>query len=183
MWIENREVRVNGKLEKRYCFVERYKSTLTGKYRKVSVTYGKKTPQVVKAATQELERKINKALAEESEFVQTATLSQVSTAFLEQYQKRVQPSTYKNGALFIKKFVDDFGHDTIISNISQRSLNRYFNDMLYNNERDLTNGTVRAIKNKVSVLFDFAVTYGYLMIFSRKSRDFSHGMDRPCQVL
>lgn len=162
MWIENREVLVNGKLENRYCFVERYKSTLTGKYRKVSVTYGKKTPQVVKAATQELERKINKALAEESEFVQTATLSQVSTAFLEQYQKRVQPSTYKNGALFIKKFVDDFGHDTIISNISQRSLNRYFNDMLYNNERDLTNGTVRAIKNKVSVLFDFAVTYGYL---------------------
>lgn len=81
MWIENREVLVNGKLEKRYCFVERYKSTLTGKYRKVSVTYGKKTPQVVKAATQELERKINKALAEESEFVQTATLSQVSTAF------------------------------------------------------------------------------------------------------
>ena len=53
MWIENREVLVNGKLENRYCFVERYKSTLTGKYRKVSVTYGKKTPQVEKAATQE----------------------------------------------------------------------------------------------------------------------------------
>lgn len=47
MWIEQRSV--HGKV--RYCFIERYKSSLTGHYRRVSVTYGKKTPQVVKAAT------------------------------------------------------------------------------------------------------------------------------------
>lgn len=49
--------------------------------------------QIIKAATQELEHKINKVLAEENEFVQTAVLAQISATFLDQYQKCVQPNT------------------------------------------------------------------------------------------
>ena len=51
MWIEKTK-------QGNYKFVERYKSSLTGRYRRVSVTYGKKSPQVKKTATQELEKKI-----------------------------------------------------------------------------------------------------------------------------
>ena len=60
--------------------------------------------QIIKVATQELEHKINKALTEENEFVQTAVLTQISATFLDQCQKCVQPNTYKNDGLFIKKF-------------------------------------------------------------------------------
>jgi len=122
-----------------YCFVERYKSTLTRKYRKVSVTYVKKMSQIIKVATQELEHNINKALTEENEFVQTAVLTQISATFLDQCQKCVQPNTYKNDGLFIKKFIDDFGHDTIINNISIQSLKRYFNNDC------LTNGAITTL--------------------------------------
>lgn len=95
--------------------------------------------QIMKAATQELEHKINKVLAEENEFVQTAVLAQISATFLDQYQKCVQPNTYKNDGLFIKKFIDDFGHDTIINNISIQSLKRYFNNDC------LTNGAITTL--------------------------------------
>lgn len=49
--------------------------------------------QIIKAATQELEHKINKVLAGENEFVQIAVLAQISATFLDQYQKCVQPNT------------------------------------------------------------------------------------------
>lgn len=95
--------------------------------------------QIIKVATQELEHKINKALTEENEFVQTAVLTQISATFLDQCQKCVQPNTYKNDGLFIKKFIDDFGHDTIINNISIQSLKRYFNNDC------LTNGAITTL--------------------------------------
>ena len=57
MWVEKYTVR--GKV--RYRFGENYKSPLTGKYKKVSVSYLKNNNQTKKAAAIELAKKIEKA--------------------------------------------------------------------------------------------------------------------------
>lgn len=158
MWIEKRLVQ--GKT--RYCFIERYKSSLTGRYKRVSVTYGKKTPQVVKAATRELEEKIQKALAEEGRAVRKITMQELETRFLDDYEKQVRYNTYHNGEIFLDEFVEACGPSTRPSAVTTVWLNRYFNDQLYRKDRPLTNGTVRAKKGKVALLLDYAVSYGFL---------------------
>lgn len=158
MWIEQRSI--HGKV--RYCFIERYKSSLTGHYRRVSVTYGKKTPQVVKAATRELEEKIQKALAEEGHAIRKTTLQELETRYLKEYEKQVRYNTYHVGKLFLDEFVKACGPDIQPRNITTVWLNRYFNDQLYRKDCPLTNGTVRAKKGKVALLFDYAVSYGFL---------------------
>lgn len=158
MWIEKRSV--DGKA--RYCFIERYKSSLTGHYRRVSVTYGKKTPQVVKTATRELEEKIQKALAEEGHAIRKITLQELEDRYLEEYEKQVRYSTYHNGKLFLDEFVKTCGADTQPRAITTVWLNRYFNNQLYRKDNPLTNGTVRSKKGKIALFFDYAYSYGYL---------------------
>lgn len=158
MWIEQRSV--HGKV--RYCFIERYKSSLTGRYRRVSVTYGKKTPQVVKAATRELEEKIQKALAEEGRAVRKITMQELETRFLDDYEKQVRYNTYHNGEIFLDEFVKACGPSTRPSTITTVWLNRYFNDQLYRDKLPLTNGTVKSKKSAINLLFNYAVSFGFL---------------------
>ena len=158
MWIEKRSVQ--GKT--RYCFIERYKSSLTGHYRRVSVTYGKKTPQVVKAATRELEEKIQKALAEEGQVVRKITMQELETRFLDDYEKQVRYNTYHNGEIFLDEFVKACGPSTRPSAITTVWLNRYFNDQLYRDKLPLTNGTVKSKKSAINLLFNYAVSFGFL---------------------
>ena len=158
MWIEKRSVQ--GKT--RYCFIERYKSSLTGHYRRVSVTYGKKTPQVVKAATRELEEKIQKALAEEGRAVRKITMQELETRFLDDYEKQVRYNTYHNGEIFLDEFVKACGPSTRPSAITTVWLNRYFNDQLYRDKLPLTNGTVKSKKSAINLLFNYAVSFGFL---------------------
>ena len=158
MWIEKRSVQ--GKT--RYCFIERYKLSLTGHYRRVSVTYGKKTPQVVKAATRELEEKIQKALAEEGQAVRKITMQELETRFLDGYEKQVRYNTYHNGEIFLDEFVKACGPSTRPSAITTVWLNRYFNDQLYRDKRPLTNGTVKSKKGAINLLFNYAVSFGFL---------------------
>lgn len=158
MWIEKRSVQ--GKT--RYCFIERYKSSLTGHYRRVSVTYGKKTPQVVKAATRELEEKIQKALAEEGQAVRKITMQELETRFLDDYEKQVRYNTYHNGEIFLDEFVKACGPSTRPSAITTVWLNRYFNDQLYRDKLPLTNGTVKSKKSTINLLFNYAVSFGFL---------------------
>ena len=153
MWIEKTK-------QGNYKFVERYKSSLTGRYRRVSVTYGKKSPQVKKTATQELEKKITDELAAEGHAVKKATIKQLETAFLKDYKKRVRISTYVNGDVLLRGFIHEAGEDTLVTKITTIWLNRFFRSLLYDQKQ--TNGTVRAVKGKVNQFFTYATTYGYL---------------------
>ena len=61
MWVETRKIdnpdsKSKKSLVTRYKFVERYKSPLTGKYHKVSVTYDKLNNRVRKDAAFQLEQ-------------------------------------------------------------------------------------------------------------------------------
>lgn len=156
MWIE--KVTTGGKV--RYKYNERYKSSLTGRYKRVSVTYGKRNSQVVKAATRELEKKIENALNQEGKTTHEITLGELKDQYLAQYKKRVQPSTYQLGEQAIRLFVDEIGKNVVINNITLNRLNRYFNDLLY--KHDNTNSTTRTYRGKIKLLFGYAVTYGYL---------------------
>lgn len=158
MWIEERSVK--GKT--RYCFIERYKSTLTGRYKRVSVTYGKKTPQVVKTATRELETKIQRALAKEGQGIQQITLQDLESRFLDEYKDRVRYKTFDNCKMFLGQFVAACGPDTLSQNITPVWINNYLSDQLYRKNRPLTNGTVRVKKIEITLLFEYAVNHGYL---------------------
>ncbi|PWT69807.1 site-specific integrase, partial [Limosilactobacillus reuteri] len=128
MWIE--KVTTGNKV--RYKYTERYKSTLTGRYKRVSVTYGKKTPQVVKTATRELEVKIRKALSKEQAHETNIELGKLRDKFLTAYEKRVALKTYQTNKTLLDKVVDDIGEHTIAKNITTTYFNNYLEERLYN---------------------------------------------------
>ena len=153
MWIEQTK---DGK----YKFVERYKSSLTGRYRRVSVTYGKKIPQVRKEATRVLEKRITDALAKEGHAVKRATVEELVNAFLDQYKQQVRITTWNTADALLRSFVKQAGKDTRINTLTTVWLNRFLADLLY--KTNLSNGTVRETRAKLSLLYDFGVSYGYL---------------------
>lgn len=158
MWIEKRMV--HGK--PRYCFIERYKSSLTGCYKRVSVTYGKKTRQVQKEATRELEDKIQEALAKEGHAVRDITMEQLEKNFLNTYIKQVRYNTYHNAKVILDRFINNIGKSSRPTSITTIWLNRYFSNQLYRDQCPLCNNTVRDKKGKINLLLTYAVDYGYL---------------------
>ncbi|MCH5385884.1 tyrosine-type recombinase/integrase [Limosilactobacillus reuteri] len=158
MWIE--KVTTGNKV--RYKYTERYKSTLTGRYKRVSVTYGKKTPQVVKTATRELEVKIRKALSKEQAHETNIELGKLRDKFLTAYEKRVALKTYQTNKTLLDKVVDDIGEHTIAKNITTTYFNNYLEERLYNPKKPLKNSTVRAIRKALSIMFKWAVSHGEL---------------------
>lgn len=158
MWIE----KVTSGNNVRYKYIERYKSSLTGRYRRVSVTYGKKTPQVVKAATRELEGKITNALNKEQTHETNIELGKLRDKFFIAYEKRVALKTYQTNKVLLDKVVADIGEHAIAKNITTTYFNNYLEERLYNPKKPLKNSTVRAIRKALSIMFKWAVSHGEL---------------------
>ncbi|WP_242363524.1 tyrosine-type recombinase/integrase [Limosilactobacillus antri] len=156
MWVETYTVK--GKA--RYRFVERYKSSLSGRYKRVSISYGKDTAQVRKMATKELAEKIRNALALEGASIKDATILQLKEKFFKQYKQQVRISTWTNADILLRDFIKTIGPDAHVQNVTTIWLNRYLSKLLY--DKELTNGTVRAVKSKINQLFKFALNYGYI---------------------
>ena len=110
-----------------YKFIKRYKSSLTGRYKRVTVTYGKDTPQVRNAATRELERKINDALAKEKATDSDIRLKELNAKFLAVYQQKVSLKTYQTNSNLLLKAERDIGGDAIARNITTTFLNNGYN--------------------------------------------------------
>lgn len=158
MWVE--KITTGQKI--RYKYIERYKSILTGRYKRVSVTYGKKTPQVVKTATRELEIKIRKALDKEQAHETDIELGDLRDEFLDAYEKRVALKTYQTNKVLLDKAVSDIGENVIAKNITTTYFNNYLEQRLYNPDHPLKNSTVRAIRKALSIMFKWAISHGKL---------------------
>lgn len=169
MWIEKREIEINDPKNKgkkksviRYKYIERFKSPLTGKYKKVSITFNKNNASVRKEATFQLEEKIKQSIQKENSVNTNITLQELKDKFLDLYKQQSAYSTYYSAKNGLKRFCNDFGNDTLAKKISPKMLNKYLDDRLYNEDKPLTNGGILLIKKHISLLFKFAVKYGYL---------------------
>lgn len=108
MWVEQTK---KGK----YKFIERYTDPLTGKYRRVSVTLDKNTPQSRKQAQKALVAKIRKAESGESEKI---TLGELVEKYREEQKKTIKASTYARNYSACKSIMGILGTDTIVSHMS-----------------------------------------------------------------
>lgn len=153
MWIET--------VGNKYKFVERYKSTLTGRYKRVSVTYGKKTNQVKKAATQELEKRIRKALSKEQATDTDITFKELNDRFLAMYKKKSAFKTYQTNSGLLRKVEKDVGGNAIARKMSTTFWNTYIDKRLYG-PSPVTNSTAKLIKTCISLSYQWGVRHGML---------------------
>lgn len=108
MWVEQTK---KGK----YKFIERYTDPLTGKYRRVSVTLDKDTPQSRKHAQKALAEKIRQAEAGKPENI---TLSKLIEKYREEQKKTIKASTYARNYSACNSIMEILGSDTIISRMN-----------------------------------------------------------------
>ncbi len=158
MWVEKYTVR--GKV--RYRFGENYKSPLTGKYKKVSVSYLKNNNQTKRAAAIELAKKIEKAKQKEYFTDKDISLRKLADKFLTIYKQRVAVNTYYNAFRGLKRICNDLGNDTLANKITTEILNRYLDQKLYDPDKPLTNASIQNYKKYLSMTYKFGVKYGYL---------------------
>ena len=158
MWVEKYTVR--GKV--RYRFGENYKSPLTGKYKKVSVSYLKNNNQTKRAASIELAKKIEKAKQKEYFTDKDISLRNLADKFLTIYKQRVAVNTYYNAFRGLKRICNDLGNDTLANKITTEILNRYLDQKLYDPDKPLTNASIQNYKKYLSMTYKFGVKYGYL---------------------
>ena len=111
MWVEQTK---KGK----YKFIERYTDPLTGKYRRVSVTLDKDTPQSRKQAQKAILKKIEdaeKATRTESDDM---TLSDLVELYREEQKQTVKASTYQRSYFACETLKNILGSDTKLKNLT-----------------------------------------------------------------
>lgn len=157
MWVE----KYKSKKGIRYRFLERYTDPLSGKKRKISVSYTKNNVRTKKQAQLELDQLISDIKQKKTSAINsTITLEQLAKEFLKIYQKRVAQNTYYNAYHGLKNICKDLGFDTLANNITTEMLNRYLDKKLYNPSHPLTNAAIQNTKKYLSMLFKFGVKYG-----------------------
>ena len=167
MWVETRKIdnpdsKSKKSLVTRYKFVERYKSPLTGKYHKVSVTYDKLNNRVRKDAAFQLEQKIKEAINSEQQIDTNITIRELADKFLKLYKEQVAYTTFYSATLGLRRFCKDFGKDTIANRITTKMLNQYLDERLYSKSKPLTNAGIQLVKKHISLLFKYGIKYGYV---------------------
>lgn len=108
MWVEQTK---KGK----YKFIERYTDPLTGKYKRVSVTLDKDTPQSRKQAQKAISKKIEAAEFGEPKKI---TLGELIEKYREDQKKTIKASTYARNYSACNSIMEILGSDTIISRMN-----------------------------------------------------------------
>ena len=131
MWAEETK---DGKTK----FREQYKDPLTGKYRKVSVTYDKNTNQTRRKAQIALERKIEYKLQhiQDGTIKQGVTLGQTIKEWEPIYKKQVLSGTFYSWLSYKKQIKSRIGYDTLINKVTPKYLINLFENMLYKEDYD-----------------------------------------------
>lgn len=155
MWAETTK---DGKTK----FREQYKDPLTGKYKKVSVTYDKNTNQTRRKAQIVLESKIRDKLSRtiDDQVVEGITLKRLADEWYEEYKKRVSPTTAYHAGNTKKTILKLFGEDILVNKITSRLVSAIFNDYLYGNHphsNDMTKKTLWKLRQmlKYGVIHEY----------------------------
>ena len=145
-----------------YRFVAFYKSPLTGRRRKVSVTKDKLNSRTENAARRELDEIIRQRIATEGDGTIEITLGELAKKFLAEREKQIKPSTFHNAKVFINQFVRTIGDRARVDKITTVMINRYLQNLLYRNVKPVSNSSARSIRYHLRTMFKYAVKYGYL---------------------
>lgn len=145
----------NGK----YKFFERYKDPYTEKFKKVSVTMEKKTPQARNQAAILLQEKINQKLGEKQHFVSDITFEKLYEEFEENWKHGVKNSTVYASKNVKKEILKQIEGDYLVRNIDRRLLQKVIDQLLQDGR---SHNYVSKIKFKLNQIMKFAVRMNYI---------------------
>ena len=152
MWMEELP---NGK----YKFFERYKDPYTEKFKKVSVTMEKKTPQARNQAAILLQEKINQKLGEKQHSVSNITFEKLYEEFEENWKHGVKNSTVYASKNVKKEILKQIEGDYLVRNIDRRLLQKVIDQLLQDGR---SHNYVSKIKFKLNQIMKFAVRMNYI---------------------
>ena len=119
MWVEQTK---KGK----YKFIERYTDPLTGKYKRVSVTLDKDTPQSRKRAQKAISKKIEDAEKTVVEKSEDMTLGSLVELYREEQKHTVKASTYQRNYFACETLKNILGSDTRLKNLTAGYIRKSF---------------------------------------------------------
>ena len=119
MWIEERE---NGAVR----YVERYEETLTGKIKKVSVTFDKNTAKNRKEAQKELQRRIEVLKNASGKPEKEYTLKDLVEEYREDQKINVKVSTYQRNFHACNTIMKILGEDVLVNKLTSHYVRSKF---------------------------------------------------------
>lgn len=144
-----------------FQFVERYKDPLTGKYRKVSVTYDANNRVTRKRAQMVLEEKIQDKLrhVQDGNIKQGVTLGEVMEEWEPIYKQTIKYDTWRLYVSIKKNIQKYIGEDKLVAQITPKYLISTYEDMLYKYDR--TNSIVEKTKIFMNIILKYAYKKNY----------------------
>lgn len=145
-----------------YQFVERYKDPLSGKYKKVSVTYDANNRITRKRAQMVLEAHIQEKLrhVQDGNIKHGVTLQDTINEWEPLYKKRVRPRTWLLYKTVKKEIVEYVGVDNLVNQITPKYLIGVYEDMLY--KHDYNNPIVKRVKSCMNMILRYAYKKDYV---------------------
>lgn len=150
MWIEETKTG-------RYKYFERYKDPYSEKWKKVSVTLDKKSPQAKRQALVLLQEKIDEKTS--SKNTEQITFHELVQDFEKIHARSIKESTRINRQLNIKSILSMIPKDYLIQNIDRRFLQKLFDQLI---DKGYSLGTIRQIKSCVNQSLKYAIRMGYI---------------------
>ncbi|MCU0082239.1 tyrosine-type recombinase/integrase [Streptococcus danieliae] len=150
MWIEETKT---GK----YKYFERYKDPYSEKWKKVSVTLDKKSPQAKRQAIVLLQEKIDEKV--NSKNTEQITFHELVRDFEKIHARGIKESTRINRQLNLNTILSMIPKDYLIQNIDRRFLQKLFDQLI---DKGYSLGTIRQIKSYVNQSLKYAVRMGYI---------------------
>lgn len=154
MYIEER----HGKDGIKYRYCEKFYDPRFAKWRRKSVTFNNKTRETRKRAQEILANAIQKELG--NVVVDTRTIHSVIEEYKKIYKKNVKRTTFLSVERQYEEFEEFIDSKRIISTITTKDLNRFFDFLLY--QKNLSNATTATYKSRLNKLFQFSVKNGYI---------------------
>lgn len=118
MWVEETK-------QGKYKYTERFKDSLTGKYRRVSVTLDKNTRQTYKMAQAALQERIQEAMEPQKK---TITLSQLIDLYHESQKQTTKASTYDRNYNVLTNVAKILNPCAIVDNLTSGYVKKAFRE-------------------------------------------------------
>lgn len=150
MWTEELP---NGK----YKYFERYKDPLTNKWRRVSITLEKNSPQARKQAQVILRDKMQILSSPNADY-SNMTFGELKEEYLAQWLPKVKDNTRRNNLIFDKHLSAFLDNDTKIANITKRTVRQLITKLSEHHNYPV----VYKCRKRLAAILSYAVDMEYL---------------------
>lgn len=141
----------------KYQWYQRYRDPLTGKIKRVTCLLPRGSQQARKEAELILAQKL--ADISDAGKETNITIGELSRLFLDHERERgLKPTTLNSRRTGLVAMLRYFGEDAIAKNITKPMVTKYLQSSL----QTKTNATVNVYRVEMSLMYEFAINYGYL---------------------